>query len=233
MNSLQNSTGCSSWDGIVRPANWWDTVGFGHEDAFSNALTYEALNLVVLVAEMLGKKDDADRYRQLSSKLKGSYYSTFYNPATGVLAGWKSSDGKLHDYYFLMVNSMAIYYDLVPKDKIKEVMMTLWNKMEEVGFTDFTLGLPGNLVPVRKEDYTHHDPRWGGGEKEDGSDAFQRYENGGASLNWSFYTLKAFQKAGLYEQHEKIAEGLLKAIDSGDFQGTCPDSGIAATGQPR
>jgi len=216
----------SSWDGIVRPANWWDTVGFGHEDAFSNALTYEALNLVVLVAEMLGKKEDADRYRQLSSKLKGSYYSTFYNPATGVLAGWKSSDGKLHDYYFLMVNSMAIYYDLVPKDKIKDVMMTLWNKMEEVGFTDFTLGLPGNLVPVRKEDYTHHDPRWGGGEKEDGSDAFQRYENGGASLNWSFYTLKAFQKAGLYEQHEKIAEGLLKAIDSGDFQGTCPGSGM-------
>jgi hypothetical protein len=215
-----------SWDGIVRPANWWDTIGFGHEDAFSNALTYEALNLVVMVAEMLEKKDDADLYRQLSSRLKSSYFNTFYNPATGVLAGWKSSDGKLHDYYFLMVNSMAVYYDLIPKDKIKDLLMTLWNKMEEVGFNDFTLGLPGNLVPVRKEDYTHHDPRWGGGEKEDGSDAFQRYENGGASLNWSFYTLKAFQKAGLYEQYDKIAEGLLKAIDSGDFQGTCSGSGM-------
>lgn len=215
-----------SWDGVVRPANWWDTIGFGHEDAFSNALTYEALNLMVWVTEILGRKEDADLYRKLSSKLKSAYFKTFYNPATGILAGWKSRDGKLHDYYFLVVNSMAVYYDLVPENKRKDVMLKLWNKMEEVGFTDFTLGLPGNLVSVRKEDYTHHDPRWGGGDLEDGSDAFQRYENGGASLNWSFYTLKAFQKAGLIEQYDRIAEGLLKAIDSGEFQGTCSDSGM-------
>jgi hypothetical protein len=26
-----------TWDGVRRPANWWDTVGFGHKDAYSNA----------------------------------------------------------------------------------------------------------------------------------------------------------------------------------------------------
>lgn len=210
-----------SWDGVLRPANWWDTIGFGHEDAFSNALTYEALNLISYVAEMLGKKNDADLYRQLSSKLKDTYFSTFFNPSTGVLAGWKSRDGTLHDYYFLMVNSMAVYYNLIPEDKMKDIMIALWNKMQDVGYTDFTLGLPGNLVSVRREDYTHHDPRWGGGEKEDGSDAFQRYENGGASLNWTYYTLKAFEKAGLDEQLNMIADGILKGIDAGDFQGFC------------
>jgi hypothetical protein len=215
-----------SWDGVLRPANWWDTIGFGHEDAFSNALTYDALNLMVMVAEMVGNKNDADYYRQLSENLKKAYFRTFYNPATGVLAGWKSKDGKLHDYYFLMVNSMAVYYNLVPEDKIKNVMTALWNKMQEVGYHDFTLGLPGNLVSVRKEDYTHPDPRWGGGEKEDGSDAFQRYENGGASLNWSYYALKAFEKAGLHEQLEKITEGILKGIDEGGFQGSCSEGGM-------
>jgi hypothetical protein len=120
---------------------------------------------------------------------------------------------------------MAVYYDLVPENKIKDIMMTLWDKMEEVGFNDFTLGLPGNLVSVWSKDYTHPDPRWGGGQKEDGSDAFERYENGGASLNWSFYTLKAFQKAGLQEQYDKIASGFLKAIDMGEFQGSC-DNGM-------
>ena len=215
-----------SWDGILRPANWWDTIGFGHEDAFSNALTYDALNLMAMVSEMVGKKDDADHYRQLSEKLKKAYFKTFYNPATGVLAGWKSKDGKLHDYYFLMINSMAVYYNLVPEEKMKDTMMALWNKMQEVGFTDFRLGLPGNLVSVRREDYTHHDPRWGGGEKEDGSDAFQQYENGGASLNWSYYTLKAFEKAGLCEQLEKITDGILKGIDEGGFQGSCAEGGM-------
>ena len=57
-----------SWNGIIRPANWWDTIGFGHEDAFSNAMTYEALNLMVMVAEMIGSKSDAELYRQLAEK---------------------------------------------------------------------------------------------------------------------------------------------------------------------
>jgi len=215
-----------SWNGIVRPANWWDTVGFGFEDAFSNAITYDALNLMVYVAGLTGRNEDAVSYKLLASKLKSIYFKTFYNPETGVLAGWKSRDGKLHDYYFLMVNSMAVYYNLVPEDKIKGVMLALWNKMQEAGFNDFTLGVPGNLVSVRHEDYTHHDPRWGGGERADGSDAFQRYENGGASLNWSYFTLKAFRKAGLEEQLARISEGILKSIDEGNFQGSCSEGGM-------
>jgi hypothetical protein len=215
-----------SWNGVLRPANWWDTIGFGYEDAFSNALTYDALNLMVMVAEMLGKKEDVKLYKQFSESLKKAYFTTFYNPKTKVLAGWKSKDGKLHDYYFLMVNSMAVYYNLVPADKIKDVMMALWNKMMEVGYDDFTLGVPGNLVSIRKEDYTDHDPRWGCGEKEDGSDAFQRYENGGASVNWSYFTIKAFKKAGLVEQQQKITEGILAGINAGNFQGSCSKGGM-------
>jgi hypothetical protein len=215
-----------SWNGVVRPANWWDTIGFGFEDAFSNALTYNALNLIAEVAELIAIKDDAEFYTHLAERLNRSYFKTFYNQKTGVLAGWKSKDGNLHDYYFVMVNSMAVYYNLVPENKMKDVMIALWNKMKEVGFNDFTLGIPGNLISVKREDYTHHDPRWGGGEKADGSDAFQRYENGGASLNWSYYTLKAFKKAGLEEQFTKIANGILKGIDAGSFQGSCTPGGM-------
>lgn len=215
-----------SWDGHIRPANWWDTIGFGHEDAFSNTITYEALNLMVNIANMLGKTEDAEQYRKLAEKMKAAFFNNFYNPATGVLAGWKSKDGKLHDYYFVMVNSMAVYYDLVPKEKEKGILTTLWEKMNEIGYTDFSLGLPGNLISVRKEDYTHPDPRWGGGQLEDGSDAFQRYENGGASLNWNYFTLMAYKKAGLEEQYRKIADGILKGINDGSFQGVCKEGGM-------
>ena len=215
-----------SWDGHIRPANWWDTIGFGHEDAFSNTITFEALNLILFVAEMLGKNEDAEIYRKLAGKMKASFFNNFFNPATGILAGWKSKDGKLHDYYFVMVNGMAVYYGLVPEEKEKEILMALWNKMKEVGYKDFSLGVPGNLVSVRKEDYTHPDPRWGGGQLEDGSDAFQRYENGGASLNWSYFTLMAFKKAGLTEQYNIMADGITEGINKGSFQGLCEEGGM-------
>ena len=32
-----------------------------------------------------------------------------------------------------------------------------WPRWQEVGYTDFSLGLPGNLVPVRKGDYVHRE----------------------------------------------------------------------------
>ena len=208
-------------DQTMRPANWWDTIGFGHEDAFSNAITYDALNLMAQTSRKLNKIEDARIYARYAEKLKDSYFKTFYNPATGVLAGWKSRDGKLHDYYFLYVNSMAVYYNLVPKSRVKGVMEAIWRKMAEAGFNDFTLGVPGNLVSICRADYYHHDPRWGGGEKEDGSDAFQRYENGGASLNWSYFTLKALKKAGMDKEFDQMAGGILRGINNGDFQGFC------------
>ena len=58
---------------------------------------------------------DAARFRAAADKLRGAYFKTFYNPATGVLAGWRSADGQFHDYYFLFVNGIAIHYGLVPR----------------------------------------------------------------------------------------------------------------------
>lgn len=208
-------------DQTTRPANWWDTIGFGHEDAFSNAITYGALIQMSQTSKKLNKNEDAQLYAHYAEKLKDAYFKTFYNPVTGVLAGWKSRDGKLHDYWFLYVNSMAVYYNLVPEPQIKGIMEAFWKKMQVEGFTDFSLGVPGNLVSIRREDYYHHDPRWGGGEKEDGSDAFQRYENGGASLNWSYFTLKALKKAGMNQELEQVSDGILRGIRNGDFQGLC------------
>jgi hypothetical protein len=205
-----------SWNGVLRPANWWDTVGYGYEDAFSNALTYEALRLMSSTAKLADQTDDANLYAHLAEKLKNSYFKTFYNPATGVLAGWKSKDGKLHDYYFMGVNSMAVYYQLVPDDKVKEIMTVLWNKMQQLGHANFKLGIPGNLINIPQEDYTNTKARWGG------ANAFQQYENGGASLNWSYYIVKAFQKAGLTQQTEAITKGILSGIEAGDFQGMAP-----------
>ena len=202
-----------------RPANWWDTIGFGYEDAYANALAYRALLGMAQLAQQSGHAGDQARYQAAADKLKAAYFKTFYNPATGVLAGWRSADGQLHDYYFPFVNGIAIDYGLVPKDKANDIMDHLLAKMNEVGYTNFALGLPGNLVSVARKDYVHHEVRFGGGKKADGSDGFQIYENGGATACFAYFTLAALYDLGRVQDGDRMLFPMLDAFAKGDFQG--------------
>ena len=217
-----------SWPEVLkyRPANWWDTIGFGHEDAYANALAYRALNGMEELARRTNHPDDQARYRAAAHKLRAAYFDAFYNPATGVLAGWRSADGQLHDYYFLWVNGIAIHYGLVPKDQANAIMDRLLAKLKEVGYTRFDLGLPGNLIPVAKKDYVDHNPRFGGGKLEDNSDGFQRYENGGATGCYAYFTLAALYDLGRVEDADRMLFPMLKAYAQGAFQGRC-DNGMS------
>jgi hypothetical protein len=207
----------------LRPANWWDTIGFAHEDAYSNALAYHALLGMTEMARRANRPEDAQLYGSRAEKLRAVYFDTFYNPTTGVLAGWRSADGKLHDYYFTFVNGAAITYGLVPKDKANQIMDRLLAKMKEVGYTHFEYGLPGNLIPIRREDYVDHDKRFGGPEKEDGSDGFQIYENGGATACYAYFTIQALYQLGRHEEADAILFPMLYGFEQGGFQGRGPN----------
>jgi hypothetical protein len=137
-----------------------------------------------------------------------------------VLAGWRSADGKLHDYYFMFVNGAAIVYGLVPRDKANQIMDRLLAKMKEVGYTHFEYGLPGNLVPIRREDYAHHIMSSGGGEKEDGSDGFQIYQNGGATASFAYFTLQALYQLDRRKEADAILFPMLRGFEEGLFQGS-------------
>ncbi len=207
----------------LRPSNWWDTIGFGHEDAYSNALAYHALIDMQEVARAAHQEDDAQLYAARAEKLRSVYFKTFYDPETGVLAGWKSADGQLHDYYFTFVNSAAIVYGLVPKDKAGPIMDRMLTKMKEVGYTHFEYGLPGNLIPIRHGDYVDYNPRYGGPAKEDGSDGFQVYENGGATACYAYFTLQALYRLGWHKDADAMLFPMLAGFEKGGFQGFGPN----------
>jgi hypothetical protein len=209
----------------MRPANWWDTVGFAHKDAYSNSLAYRALIKFSKLCDKNGDSVRAKRYTEFAEKLRSNFYDTFYNKKTGVLAGWKSEDGELHDYYFVFVNSIAIAYGLVTEKQGNKIMDAILTKMDEVGFDNFELGLPGNLIPIKKADYTHHDPRWGGNTSDELNDGWQHYENGGTSGNYVYFTISALFKLGRKKDAEKILIPLLRGYEKGIFQGEC-DNGM-------
>ncbi len=204
-------------------SNWWDNIGFGHLDAYSNALAYHALLGMAELARRAHMAGDAKLYSARAEKLHAVYFDTFYDPATGVLAGWKSQDGKLHDDYFTFVNGMAITYGLVPPDKANQIMDRMLAKMKEVGCTHFEYGLPGNLIPIRQEDYMVHNPRWGAPLKKDGSDGYQIYINGGATGCYVYYTLQALYQLGRRQEADAILFPLLRAYEEGGFQGHGPN----------
>lgn len=214
--------------GDRRPANWWDCINFGHEDAYANALAYRACVLMGEVAGRLEFEADAAFFQNRAGKLRAAYLPTFLNPATGVLAGWKSADGQLHDYWFTFVNGVAITYGLVEPKDANVILDRLLRRMGEVGYTQFRLGLPGNLVPIRKGDYVLHN--WpnarevGEPSLADGSDAFQLYENGGATGCYAYFTIKALYNLGRGDEARRIFYPMLAGYAAGEFQGFC-DSG--------
>ena len=204
-------------------ANWWDDIGFGHYDAYSNALAYKSLLDMAALAKRANQSEDAKLYVARAEKLRSVYYDTFYNPATGVLAGWKSKDGQLHDYYFTFVNGVAITYGLIPRDKANKIMDRMLAKMKEVGYTHFEYGLPGNLIPIRQDDYLEARQEWGGGTKADGSDGFQVYENGGATACYAYFTIQALYQLGRHKEGDAILFPMLRSFEDGGFQGSAPN----------
>jgi hypothetical protein len=210
-------------DGIPtrRPSNWWDTIGFGHEDAYANALAYRSLGDMAMMARRMGKPADAAKYKEAAGKLRKIFYPRFFDPETGILAGWRSADGQLHDYYFLWVNGIAIHYGLVHRHQANSIMDKLLAKMREVGYDKFNLGLPGNLITVGLKDCVDKrgDGRFGCGVRPDNADGFQNYENGGATGSFAFFTLAALYDLGRHKEADEILFAMLGEYDHEGFEG--------------
>ncbi len=205
-----------------RPSNWWDTINFGHEDAYANALIYHAASRWAEICVRLGHHAEAAWLRERAGRLRAAYVPTFLNPQTGILAGWKSIDGQLHDYWFTFVNGAAITYGLVDAPLAHAIMNRIIAKMQAVGYTDFSLGLPGNLVPIRRGDYVHSKnppTKFGEPQLEDGSDGFQFYENGGATGCYAYFTIRALQRLGRRDDLARIFQPMLRGYAEGQFQG--------------
>jgi hypothetical protein len=205
-----------------RPANWWDTINFGHEDAYANALAYHACREFARLAAETGNAGDEKFFTAAADKLRAAYAPAFLDPKTGVLAGWRSADGALHDYWFTFVQGAAITYGLVDKPLANSIMDHLLQKMREVGYTNFAIGLPGNLVPVAKGDYIlQHTPPtlFGEPQLDDGSDGFQYYENGGATGCFAWFTINALYQLDRRDDARRIFLPMLAGYTAGNFQG--------------
>lgn len=167
-----------------RSCAWMDAVNHGHKDAYSNAIIYRTWRCLADLESRLHRAGRRARYAGLADRLKGAYRKALYNPQTGWIAEWRSADVKLHDYSSPVTNGLAITYGLVGAQEGRDIVERLWAKMRSAGFQRFELGIPLNLDPIRRADYLQFpqpNPAMGAPAREDGTDAFQQYLNGGIS----------------------------------------------------
>jgi hypothetical protein len=196
---------------LIEPARsccWWDALNCGHKDGYTNALIYRAWRCLAELEGKLGRVQQQTHITELADRLKAVYFKTLYNPATGWLAWWKSADGHLHDYATPIVNGLAIEYGLVEPDEGRKILGQLWKKMQQVNFTRLDLGLPCTLVPVRRADYLQPSGL-GVPHREDGTDTFQDYMNGGISAGHTLHFIMAHHIVGEAEKGDEIFRAML------------------------
>jgi len=216
-------------DGLVYHHNirgnmWFDTYNYQGADAYSNAADYRAFLCLVDLENLAGRPDMARLYQADADRLAAVYFKSFYNPETGVLAGWRSEDGKLHDHMFPWVNGFAICQGLVPPDKAKVILQVLLAKLSDIGFHSYQLGLPTNLKPMSPADYVPHTS--GAPKHADGMDTWQVYMNGGANPAMEYYMIQALYQTGQYDAAEHLLWPLVGSFEQGTF-----NAGIQLPGQ--
>lgn len=196
--------------------NWWDNFAFGHKDIYINYLCHRALRELSDLLEKVGDCAQAEKYRGQLAKFDKNFFDTFYNPQTGLMAGWISRNGKVHDYGFTFAVSMGINEGLIPHDKGREMINTLLGYMEREGYGDLRFGIPGNVMPVAQVDTIDWAcmSDWG------------RYENGGLNGMNGFHFLTAMYKVGLEKEADKILFAILNTYEkemthSGLMPGYC------------
>lgn len=107
----------------------------------------------------------------------------------------------------------------------RQILARLWTKIDQAGFHRFDLGIPPMLVPVRRSDYLLPDGL-GIPQREDGTDTFGHYQNGGITAGQVLHFLAAHYVVGQPEKADRMLRAMLQRQVEGKFQNGVRDAGM-------
>jgi len=198
---------------FTRSTNGIDTVCFGHLDAYSNAFAYRGLRSIAPVFKALGETERLGRANDIADRMRKSYGPTFINPETGWVSGWRSLDGKLHDYAYLVINGMAIAFGLLDDDVAQKALKGLEELRRKTCAVSPRLGLPVNLIPHKFED--HYLPQFLKGSQP----SYEIFTDGGLSSNLAEYYLRSLSEHGFKKEARQMADDFDQGFADGVFSG--------------
>ena len=191
-------------------SSWADVISFGWKDAWANAVVFDMWSLWAPLLRDRGEDVLAARIEESAAAMQRNFLDAFLNAETGLIAGWRSKDGELHDYGFSLVTGAACATELIPVDTAREIMRSLADHWTRLGITDFRNGLPLNL--------------WRIPEKDIGGVIFGLpmggYQQGGYSHHGTRVVVDALDRVGMNELADTVLEQLCRTIaDDTSFGG--------------
>ena len=193
--------------------NGIDVIRFGYLDAFSNAWAYRALRNVAPMFATLGDRTRASRALEIAARMKKVYGSVFINPATGWVSGWRSKDGKLHDYAYIGINGLAAAFEVLEDDVAHNALARLEELRAKVCPISDQMGMPVNLLPHRIEDQYFAEVIG------TSTPTFELFVDGGLSAINTGYYLRALSTHGFGEKARHLADELDKGYVADFFTG--------------
>jgi len=150
-------------------------MNYGHKDGFSNALIYRAWRCLADLEAKLHREERRAHYTQLAERLRTAYVAALYNPATGWFANWRSADGALQR--LRLPGGQRSGYRVWPgrPSRGREILGRLWSRSKVSG--PVLIWHSVHLGAVLRSDYMPGG--FGCPTREDGTDTFQHYQNGG------------------------------------------------------
>ena len=204
--SLSGNSGTHRWS-----SNGMDCIGFGNIDAYVNAWSFRAIKNSSFLCRLLGEEELSKRCTEVNEKLSENYARQLINPETGWVSGWKSRDGKLHDYGFLWINGVACAFKLLRDNEAKVALQNLETKRMEVFPESGYLGLPLNLIPIMTED--HMMKQWYYLQP-----TYENYTDGALSPMVNYY-IRALSIYGYKSEAASIVDSLEQGFADGKFHG--------------
>jgi len=189
---------------------WADVISFGWKDAWANAALFETWSELAPVLDRFGQPERAAQVRRAMERLRESYLGTFFNPETGLIAGWRSQDGALHDHGFSLVNGAACSSELIEVDTARRILQRLLKHWNDVGLDDWRNGIPLNLWRIPESDI--------------GGVVFGLplggYQQGGSSHHSARVIVSALQRVGMHDEADALLTALATTIaDDSSFGG--------------
>jgi hypothetical protein len=207
---------------------WFEFMNFGFKNTWTNLVSYRAFLCLAEMLEVVNEHEGAAYYKRKAELLKQAFVKQFFSKENGWFVSWVSLDGKVHDYCHTFINGMAVSYGIVPPDQGEILMKKVVAKSKTIGFTNWHLGVPGNLIPARKEDMVgprigingkpvKNDFYWPDGLTEAASFG-NRYPNGTIHPALVWHYILGLQVAGLDEEADRILNAMIGSAQEGLFQ---------------
>ena len=167
-------------------SDWLDVIWASYENAFVNALMFEALNLWADCENILGDEGRSEYYSRVASRLKDAFNKPvqnggFWYQEKKQYIHWRDKDGSLHgDNLVTPVNFAAIAFGIC--DDPERISLIL-DQIEEKTSKENLFHWPLCFESYRKEE-VYEPVNW----------PFPNYENGDIFPTWGYLGVRSYIK---------------------------------------